>query len=72
MQEQVASLFEFSYKYAWCVLLYFHNQLRLNSCRILLHSVGGCHNVSMFIIICLACSKFVAGCVMLFLGKAGL
>ena len=35
----------------------------------MLGSVGEYDNMSMFIMICLACSKFVTGCVMLFLDK---
>ena len=54
------------------VLLYLHKPLRFNSCIILLCSVGEYDNASMFIMICLACSKFVTGCVMMLLGEAGL
>ena len=32
---------------------------------------GECDNKSMFIMICLACSQFEAGCVMLVLGETG-
>ena len=45
---------------------------KLNSCRILFHNVGECDNVSMFIMICLAFSKLITVCVMLFLGETGL
>ena len=51
--------------YALCDLLYWHKQLRFNSWRILLHSLGDCDKGSMSIILCLVLSKFAIGSVLM-------
>ena len=71
MYAQLTILFAFLYKYACCVLLYLRKPWRFSSYKILFCTVGECNNTSMFIIICLACSKHVSGCVILFIDKIG-